>query len=197
MVVARARQLEGDAGDALDLERVVDLRVDAALLAVAEIDDLLRLAEIDAAGELAHDQDVEAFDHLLLQRRGGGERRIADRRPQIGEQLQVLAQPQQAGLGTDLVGHLVPFRPADGAEQHRVGGHRLCHVGFGDRLAMRVVGAAADQPFVESRSRRRARAFMAAISFFTSRHRLGADAVAGKQEKGASMPCEKDLSGMR
>ena len=99
MVLARARQLEGDAGDALDLERVVDLRVDAALLAVAEIDDLLRLAEIDAAGELAHDQYVEAFDHLLLQRRGGGERRVADRRPEIGEQRQVLAQPSRPASG--------------------------------------------------------------------------------------------------
>ena len=93
MVVARARQLEGDAGDALDLERVVDLRVDAALLAVAEVDDLLGLAEIDAAGELAHDQDVEALDHFRLQRRGCRERRIADGRAQIGEKLQVLAQP--------------------------------------------------------------------------------------------------------
>jgi hypothetical protein len=72
---AGARQLEGDAGDALDLVGVVDLRVDAALLAVAEIDDLLRLAEIDAAGQFAHDQDVEAFDHFRLQRGGVGQRR--------------------------------------------------------------------------------------------------------------------------
>jgi hypothetical protein len=99
LVLARARELEGDAGDALDLEGVVDLRVDAALLAVAEIDDLLRLAEIDAAGQFAHDQDVEAFDHFALQRRGIGQRRIADRRAQVGEQLQVLAQPQQAASG--------------------------------------------------------------------------------------------------
>jgi hypothetical protein len=40
LVVARAGELEGDARDALDLEGVVDLRVDAALLAVAEIGDL-------------------------------------------------------------------------------------------------------------------------------------------------------------
>ena len=80
VVLARARQLEGDAGDALDLERVVDLRVDAALLAVAEVDDLLRLAEIDAAGQFAHDEDVEPFDDLRLQRGGGGQRRIADGR---------------------------------------------------------------------------------------------------------------------
>ena len=46
-VAAGPGQFEGDARDPLDLERVVDLRVDAAPLAVAEIDDLLRLAEID------------------------------------------------------------------------------------------------------------------------------------------------------
>jgi hypothetical protein len=65
---AGARQFEGDGGDALDLVGVVDLRVDAALLAVAEIDDFLGLAEIDAAGQFAHDQDVETFDHVLFQR---------------------------------------------------------------------------------------------------------------------------------
>ena len=66
--------------DALDLEGVVDLRVDGALLAVAEVADLLRLAEIDAAGQLAQDEDVEALDQLALQRGGVGERRI-DRWP--------------------------------------------------------------------------------------------------------------------
>ncbi len=144
-VLARAGQLEGDARDALDLERVVDLRVDAALLAVAEVDDLLGLAEIDAAGELAHDEDVEALDHFLLQRGGCGERRVADGWAQIGEQLEVLAQAEQARLGTRLVRHRIPFRPADRAEQNRVGGERLGHVRFRDRLAMRVIGAAADQ----------------------------------------------------
>ena len=89
-------ELEGDAGDALDLVGVVDLRVDGALLAVAEIGDGLGLAEIDAAGQLADDDDVEALDQLALERRGIGERRIADRRTQIGEQAEILAQPQQA-----------------------------------------------------------------------------------------------------
>ena len=67
MILARARQFEGDAGNPLDLEGVVDLRVDAALLAVAEIDDLFRFAEVDAARQLAHDQYVETFDHLSPQ----------------------------------------------------------------------------------------------------------------------------------
>ena len=184
MIAARARQLEGDAGDALDLERVVDLRVDAALLAVAEVDDLLGLAEIDAAGELAHDQYVEAFDDLLLQRRRGGERGIADGGPEIGEQLHVLAQPQQAGFGPHLVGHLVPFRPADRAEQHGVGGERLAHVLFRDRLAMRVVGRAADQPFIGLEAGVEL-GIHDGDQLLHLAHRLGADAVAGEKQKRA------------
>ena len=114
LVAALAGEVEGDAADALDLEGVVDLGVDAALLAVAEIDDLLRLAEIDAAGQLAHDHDVEALDDLALERGGVGERGIADRRAQIGEEREILAQAQQARFGPHVVGHARPFRPADG-----------------------------------------------------------------------------------
>ena len=94
----RARQLEGDARDALDLVCVVDLRIDGALLAVAEIGDGLRLAEINPARQLAHDQDIEALDHFALERRGIGERRIADRRAQIGEEPKILAQAQKRPL---------------------------------------------------------------------------------------------------
>ena len=98
-----AREVEGDRGDALDLVGVVDLRIDGALLAVAEIGDGLRLAEIDAAGQLAHDHDVEAVDPVALERGGVGERGIADRGPEIGEQLKILAQPEQPGLGALVV----------------------------------------------------------------------------------------------
>ena len=71
--------------------------------------------------------------------------RIADRRAQIGVEREVLAQSQQPGLGTHVIGHAVPFRSADGAKQHRVGGFGARHVGLADRLAMGVVGAAADE----------------------------------------------------
>ncbi len=78
-IAALPRQLEGDGSDALDLVGVVNLRIDGALLTVAEIGDGFRFAEIDAACQLAHNHNVEAFDQLALQRRGIGERRIADR----------------------------------------------------------------------------------------------------------------------
>ena len=127
LVAALAGKVEGDLGDALDLVRRVDLRVDGALLAVLERDDLLRLAEVHAARQLAHDHDVEALDQLALQRGGVGERRIADGGAQVGEQAEVLAQPQEAGFGAHRIGNAVPLRTADGAEDDRVRLLRLRH----------------------------------------------------------------------
>ena len=125
--------------------RRVDLRVDGALFAVLQRHDLLRLAEVHPARQLAHDHDVEAFDQLALQRGGVGERRIADGRAQVGEQAEVLAQPQKPGLGAYRVGHAVPLGAADGAEDDRVGLLRLLHRGVGDGDAVLVVGGAADE----------------------------------------------------
>src|SRR5579872_2599176 len=84
LVAARPRQFEADAGDALDLVGVVDLGVDGAFLAVAEIGDGFRLAEIDAAGQFAQDDDVEPFDRLALETRSVGQRRIDDGRADVG-----------------------------------------------------------------------------------------------------------------
>lgn len=63
-------KIEGDAGDALDLARRVDGRIDGALLAVFEGHHFLRQAEVRAASQFAQDEDVEAFDELALQRGG-------------------------------------------------------------------------------------------------------------------------------
>src|SRR5690606_11698822 len=78
LVLARTCQFKGYAGNALDLERVIYLRVDAALLPIAEVDDFLRLTEIHAASQLAHDENVYAFNDLLAQRGGACKRWIAD-----------------------------------------------------------------------------------------------------------------------
>ena len=53
------RGLEGDVGDPLDFLRLVDHGVDRALAAL-DGDGLLGLAEIESAGQFAHDQHVEA-----------------------------------------------------------------------------------------------------------------------------------------
>ena len=182
LVAPLARQLEADPRDALDLVGVVDLGIDGALLAVAEIGDGLRLAEIDAAGQLAQDDDVEALDHLALEARGFGERRIADRRADVGEQAEILAQPQQPGLRPRVVGHVVPFRAADGAEDHGVGGMRLRHGLVGDGDLVGVVAAAADQAFLGLESGD-ARLGEEAEQPFDLGHDFGADAVAGEKKE--------------
>ena len=70
---------------------------------------------------------------------------IADRRPQVGEQVEILAQAQQAALGPLVERHLVPLRTADGAEDDGVGLMRLGHGLVGDRDAVGVERRAADQ----------------------------------------------------
>lgn len=181
-VVAGAGQFESDAGDALDLESVVDTRVDAALLAVAEIDDLLWLTEINAARRTSDDEDIEAFDQFRLQRRGCGKCRVADGRAQIGEKLEILAQTKQAGFRAVLVGHAIPFRAADGAEQDRIGSKRLFHICIGNRHAMGVIGRAADQTFRDGETGI-VRAVHVIDQLADFGHGFGADTVTGQQEK--------------
>ncbi len=70
---------------------------------------------------------------------------VADGRAEIGEQAEVLAQAEDGLLGAQLALQLVVFPVADGAEQHRVGFLGELERGFGQRMAMRLVGRAADQ----------------------------------------------------
>ena len=183
LVAALACKIEGDAGDALDFARRIDGGVDGALLPVFEGHDLLRRAEIGAAGQLAQDQYVEALDMLALQRRGFGERWIADRRAQVGEQVEILAQTEQAGLGALVVGDLVPLRAADGAKQHGIGLVGLGDGVIGDRDIVLVDRGTADQshlgleldlPLLVKEG----------DDALDLRHDLGADAVARQQKQG-------------
>ena len=111
-----------------------------------------------------------------------GERRIADRRADIGEQAEVLAQAQQPRLRPHVVGHLVPFRPADRAEDHGVGGMRLGHGVVGDGDPVGVVAAAADQPLL-GLERAHAVRVHPGDELLHLGHDFGADAVAGEQEE--------------
>ncbi len=182
LVVTLARQIEGDARDTLDLAGRVDGCIDGALLAVLQRHDLLRLAEVGAAGQLAQDQEVEALDQLALETRCLGERRIADRRAQVGKQVQLLAQAQQAGLGTDLVGHLVPLRPADRAEDDGISGLGLGEDFLGERRAVLVDRDAATQRLLD---------LELGLGLLGQErdqpvdlgHQLGTDTVAGEEEQ--------------
>lgn len=103
--------------DALNLLTGVRLRVPGLAGAVV----LLPLAEVDAARELAHDDEVGALAD------GGLERGVLDegvRGEEAGAQVAVrahlLAKLEEALLRADGAG--APFRAADGAEEDGVGG---------------------------------------------------------------------------
>src|SRR5581483_7735505 len=149
---------------------------------VFECHDLLGLAEIGAACQLAQDENVEALDVLAPERGGLRQRRIADGGTQVGEQVELLPEPQQPGLGTDGVGHLVPLRPAHRAEDDCLGLARLGERLVGERRAVPVDGGAADQ-------RRLGLELGPPLAVEEGHdalhlgHHLRSDAVAGKQQK--------------
>ena len=73
------RGLEGDSGDAVDLVGGVDAGVPGPAILTTLV------AEVDAAGELAHDEDVGAGDDLGPEWARVGERRARPDGPQVGE----------------------------------------------------------------------------------------------------------------
>ncbi len=115
MVATLLRETPGDAGHTLDLrDRVgalIERPIPFAPLA----------AEIDATGEFTHEQQVDALDHCRLERRGGPKLRQHRHGTQVGVDAEFRAQAQQGGLRTDRC-RGAPLRPADGAEQHGIGG---------------------------------------------------------------------------
>jgi hypothetical protein len=113
-----ARQFEGGARHAGDLAFRVALGVDADALVALGMD-AARLAEIDAGGQLADDHDVEARDHVLLQRGEIGQRVEALGGAQVGVKVHLLPQTQEPALGLHGEIEHVVFRPANGARAGR------------------------------------------------------------------------------
>ena len=182
MLRRAAGEIEGYPRDAFDFEGRVNGRVDGPLLATLERHDFLGLAEISAARQFAQDQDVQALDVLALEGRGLRQRRVADGGAQIGEQIEVLAQAQQARFGTNRISHLVPFGPADGTEYNGVRRTRQAQSLIRQRHAVLVDGGPTDQ---------RRRGVEAHLPLLVEEgnealdlgHHLRADAVAGKQQE--------------
>src|SRR4051794_28237480 len=84
-----ARGSEGDPCDPLDLLRAVETRVERAAVMATLV------AEVDAAGQLAHDEQVGSIDALAAQRARVVEGRQRTDGAQVGEQAETLAQPEQ------------------------------------------------------------------------------------------------------
>ena len=143
-VVAYAGHVETDAGDTTDFALAVRQGVVGLALAVLQHALLAGLAEVDAAGQFADDEDVQPGDHFRLQAGGRGQLRIEDGRTQVGEQAQLRANLQQTALGTDIAFDPVPFRPPYRAQQHRIGLARALQGLVGQRHAVLVDGRATD-----------------------------------------------------
>ncbi len=133
-----AGELRRHPHDALDLgDRV------AAQVARARRVALLR-AEVDAAGELAHEQQIDARHDVALEGRGIGKRGVHGDGTQVGERPQLLAQPQQTALRAQRRIGRRPLRAANGAEQHRIGCQTGGQGGRRQGIAVRLDGSAAE-----------------------------------------------------
>lgn len=98
-------QEAGQPRDALDLRAGVGFRVVRRAVAVGPVGGFLARAEVDAARQLAHDGEVDAPAHGLLERgdgdeRGGGEgarAQVAERGEGFAEGEEALLRPDGAG----------------------------------------------------------------------------------------------------
>ena len=85
--------------DAADFALAVAHGVDAFALAGGIGADAARLAKVNIAGELAHNQNIQPGHHFGFECRGVGQFFVQNRRAQIGKQIQIFADGQQAALG--------------------------------------------------------------------------------------------------
>ena len=135
-------------------------------------------AEIDIAGEFAHDHQVEPRDDFGPQRRHAGKFGIEQRRTQVCEQPERLADREQSLLGPHRARQRVVLRAADGAHEHRIGALRKPQRGIGQRLLRRIVARAADRRDLGLDGDAVAAQALEDLERFGND--LGADAVAGE-----------------
>ncbi len=108
-----------------------------------------RCAEVEAAEQLADEEDVDVFGDFGAERGAFGERGVGDRGAQVGEAAEGLADLQQTGFGALVGRERVELVVADGAEQDGVGVERGVERGGGERRAGFGDGDAADEAFGE------------------------------------------------
>ena len=89
-----ARQFEGCLRYPPNLISRVLLGVETAALPVGERLDAARLAEVDAAGELTNDDEVDTAEHVGFERSRFGQSRIGDDRSKICEEIVFAAQAE-------------------------------------------------------------------------------------------------------
>ena len=134
--------LEGDLGDAADLQLAVGLGV-IGLGAVFALT-VAALAEVDAACELPDHHQVKAlFGGAFPQGALRAQGLVQPGGAKVGIQAQHRAQLQQRLLRPDIAGQTVPLGPANSAQQHAVRGQTAVYGLLGQGLAAGIDGAAA------------------------------------------------------
>ena len=121
LAAARSRGAEADVRDALDLGLGVAHGVHAFAPARRADADAARLAVVDVAVQLAQDHEVEPLHQLGLERRGADQLGEQERRPEVGKQLQLAPQREQAEPRALVARAALVAGNADRAEQDRVG----------------------------------------------------------------------------
>ena len=109
------------------------------------------MREIQAAQQLANDQDVSAAGYVLAQRRAVGNGFVGFHRTQVGESAERLSQRQQSGFGTLLAGESVELPRAHRAEKNSVGFQAGCQRLLRQRRSILLDGRSADAMRLETK----------------------------------------------
>src|SRR5579859_3596473 len=107
-----------------------------------------RLAEIEAAEQLADEEHIGSCYNVRTQRRAFGKRVVGDRRTQICISAQRDTKLKQSCFRLPVTRQIVELRGPDGAEQHRVAVEAGVECRFGKRESALFQSGAADEEFL-------------------------------------------------
>ena len=120
-----ARQIKRDPTHLANFFCLIDLGVDPAEGAIAQVFDPSGLAEIHTAGQFANDQNIQPRNQIRLQRRRINQGIEHDGWAQIGIQIHFFAQAEQAAFWLHREVQIIPFRPANGTKKNGIRGLSL------------------------------------------------------------------------
>ena len=104
-----------------------------------------RFSEVDVARQFSQDQQIQPGHQIGFERAGLGQFRIDQRRTQVGEQVEVLAQAQQPLLGPRGTRQRIVGRAAHCPEQDGLGRFADLQRLVGQRIALGVIRRTTDQ----------------------------------------------------
>ncbi len=145
------RQLEGDSHQAGNLLFGVHESIDRLAFA-GPLPALAGLAEIDAARQLTHHDEIDAAQHLGLERRRFDQLGQDLHGAQVGVQAEALAQSEEGLLGTNRCLRHVPLWSPDGTQEDGIVRLRQVQGPVGQRRVESVDCGATDDRLAERQS---------------------------------------------